>query len=45
MNTATTIAHLVANPESHARFLNTLSFMENSGARKISKFEHKKRSA
>ena len=42
MNTANTIAHLVANPESHARFLNTLSFMENSGARKISKFEHKK---
>ena len=42
MNTAQTIAALVANPESHARFLNTLSFMENSGARKISKFEHKK---
>ena len=42
MNTANTIATLVANPESHARFLNTLSFMENSGARKISKFEHKK---
>jgi len=38
------IAHLfqqiVGNPEIHARFLNSLSFMENAGARKISACEH-----
>lgn len=35
-----TIAALVAQPEMHAKWLNTLSYMENCGARKISKCEH-----
>ncbi|MBE7176021.1 MAG: hypothetical protein INR69_06440 [Mucilaginibacter polytrichastri] len=32
--------HLVADPALHARLLNTLSLMENTGARKISAGEH-----
>ncbi|MHA8051698.1 hypothetical protein V7S79_11360 [Aquirufa sp. ROCK-SH2] len=32
---------IISNTETHAKFLNTLSFMENVGARKISKFEPK----
>ncbi|TXI14663.1 MAG: hypothetical protein E6Q66_06080 [Pedobacter sp.] len=35
------IREIVANNEQHAGWLNTLSFMENSGARKISASEHK----
>ena len=31
-----TIERIVENPELHAKWLNTLSFMENCGARKIS---------
>lgn len=31
---------IVAHPELHAAWLNTLSFMENAGARKISACEH-----
>jgi rubrerythrin len=34
-------AGLVANKGLHAKFLNTLSLMENTGARKISACEHK----
>ena len=33
------LEQIVLNPNLHARFLNTLSYMENVGARKISKFE------
>jgi len=33
------LEQIVVNPNLHARFLNTLSYMENVGARKISKFE------
>ncbi len=32
---------IVSNPILHAKWLNTLSFMENAGARKISACEHK----
>src|SRR3954466_5114030 len=32
---------LVADKDLHAKFLNTLSLMENTGARKISACEHK----
>ncbi|MXV52213.1 hypothetical protein GS399_14640 [Pedobacter sp. HMF7647] len=32
---------LISNNETHARLLNTLSLMENTGARKISACEHK----
>ena len=35
------ITGLVADDHQHARWLNTLSFMENAGARKISASEHK----
>lgn len=35
------IGKIVTNPELHARWINTLSYMENVGARKISKFEHR----
>lgn len=35
------LSHIVRDPYTHAKFLNTLAFMENAGARKISKFEHK----
>ena len=31
---------IVANDELHAKWLNSLSMMENTGARKISKYEH-----
>ncbi|MCI0650248.1 MAG: hypothetical protein L0Z55_00045 [Planctomycetes bacterium] len=31
---------ILASPELHARWLNTLSLMENCGARKIARFEH-----
>jgi len=31
---------IIANPEVHAKLLNTLSLMENTGARKISASEH-----
>jgi hypothetical protein len=34
------IAAIVASPDLHARWLNTLSLMENTGARKISASEH-----
>lgn len=37
------LKQVVANPDLHARFLNTLSMMENAGARKISACEHKTR--
>jgi hypothetical protein len=33
------LSQIISNDISHARFLNTLSFMENSGARKISASE------
>lgn len=33
-------ALIISNDEHHAKFLNTLSFMENTGARKISASEH-----
>lgn len=35
-----TISSIIADPEHHARWLNTLSLMENTGARKISASEH-----
>jgi hypothetical protein len=35
-----TIEHIVSDPTLHAKWLNTLSYMENCGARKISKCEH-----
>ncbi|PSK91098.1 hypothetical protein [Taibaiella chishuiensis] len=35
-----TLTHIVADDELHARWLNTLSLMENTGARKISRYEH-----
>lgn len=34
------ISHIVSQPELHAKWLNTLSMMENSGARKIKNCEH-----
>ncbi|MBV7529845.1 hypothetical protein [Chitinophaga sp. sic0106] len=34
------LQHIVGQPHLHARWLNTLSFMENAGARKISGCEH-----
>jgi hypothetical protein len=36
------LSKIVSNNDLHARWLNTLSLMENSGARKISASEHKK---
>lgn len=36
------IGRLIASPGLHARFLNTLSFMENCGARKISAYEDRR---
>lgn len=35
------LARIVSDTEKHARWLNTLSLMENTGARKISASEHK----
>lgn len=40
MNLASLIQQMVEKPQLHARWLNTLSFMENAGARKISACEH-----
>jgi len=34
------VQHIVANDQLHAKWLNTLSMMENTGARKISRYEH-----
>ncbi len=34
------LKNIISHPELHARWLNTLSFMENAGARKISAAEH-----
>lgn len=34
------VQHIVADDRLHARWLNTLSMMENTGARKISRYEH-----
>ncbi len=41
MNFTNTINTIVSNPSIHAKWLNTLSFMENAGARKISASEDK----
>lgn len=35
-----TLTRIVADDQLHARWLNSLSMMENTGARKISKYEH-----
>lgn len=35
------LERIVDNPSLHSRWINTLSFMENVGSRKISKFEHR----
>lgn len=35
-----TVTGIIEQPEIHARWLNSLSMMENVGARKISKYEH-----
>lgn len=35
-----TLAQIVANDQLHAQWLNSLSMMENTGARKISRYEH-----
>lgn len=40
MNIENIINNIVSNNEWHAKWLNTLSMMENSGARKISASEH-----
>jgi hypothetical protein len=34
------LKRIVQDGRTHAKWLNTLSFMENAGARKISKCEH-----
>lgn len=39
MNLKELITHIISTPEIHAKWLNTLSMMENVGARKIAKFE------
>ncbi|XZF13081.1 hypothetical protein ACTHGU_14940 [Chitinophagaceae bacterium MMS25-I14] len=36
----TSLEKIIADDNLHAKFLNTLSMMENTGARKISKYEH-----
>ncbi|MDZ7900132.1 MAG: hypothetical protein U5N85_19180 [Arcicella sp.] len=41
MNLQEIFQNIIANDALHARFLNTLSLMENTGARKISASEHK----
>ncbi|RYG18235.1 MAG: hypothetical protein EOO07_09405, partial [Chitinophagaceae bacterium] len=41
MQLATLLLNIVNDTPSHAKWLNTLSFMENAGARKISAAEHK----
>lgn len=35
------IAHFIEDPSLHAKWLNTLSYLENSGAKKIAKCQHK----
>lgn len=35
-----TLTRIIADDRLHARWLNTLSMMENTGARKISRYEH-----
>jgi len=42
MNFSQILTEIVSDNDKHARWLNTLSLMENSGARKISASEHKK---
>jgi len=42
MNFSQLLSEIVSDHDKHARWLNTLSLMENSGARKISASEHKK---
>jgi bacterioferritin (cytochrome b1) len=42
MNFSQLLSEIVSDNDKHARWLNTLSLMENSGARKISASEHKK---
>jgi bacterioferritin (cytochrome b1) len=42
MNFSRLLSEIVSDNDKHARWLNTLSLMENSGARKISASEHKK---
>jgi rubrerythrin len=34
------LRNVIADPETHARWLNTLSMMENTGAKKISRCQH-----
>jgi len=41
MNLQKIFQNIIADNQLHARFLNTLSLMENTGARKISASEHK----
>lgn len=41
MDFKNTLNKIVADPAQHAKWLNTLSLMENTGARKISSCEHK----
>lgn len=36
----TLISFYIADPKNHAKWLNTLSYLENCGARKIAKVEH-----
>lgn len=40
METRRLLVNILANEDLHAKWLNTLSYMENCGARKISKSEH-----
>ena len=40
MQLDTLFQQIISKPELHARLLNTLSLMENTGARKISATEH-----
>lgn len=42
MNFSQLLLEIVSDNDKHGRWLNTLSLMENSGARKISASEHKK---
>lgn len=35
------IAQIIDDPKIHAKWLNTLSYLENAGAKKIAKYEHK----
>ncbi len=41
MQLNTLLSHIVQNNTLHSKWVNTLSFMENAGARKISAAEHK----